>query len=825
MAEKDKEDGALLQTITDSGQPARQRIKTPEGAYELFQALKADSDDRALQWAKIQGMYDRNPPYNPADLANSGRAYQTNVNTGEMESIIDSATTASHQAVFHVHALITCKIRPELVPPGTVQDHCAAIEEEYTDLLDSWSGFFQQADLATKEEAKYGVGGMIWPDEWNWKPRAYKSGNFLFPGQAATNTEDIEFFLVRDEIPARELFETAQKGKVSKEAGWDVPYLRKVLINTYKLGENQDDDTDQTSIWETLQSKIRNNDTETEKKEFVGVKVVHILVREVDPEKGITHFIIPEGMTDKGFIFERQSRFERMDQVLWVLLHDNGTGEIKSVKGRGHRAFMHCDLSNRTFGAIMDGGQFAASLMVQPQTAVDTTNLQIMKVGGMMVIPSELNIVQSSFTPPINHLIPLRDMSSRILSNNMGITQNQSENPLSNSGEKTAAEVQSNDTREATFNQGQSMYRYLAWDRWHREVFRRLTNVDYLTNGFTDIDDLVEVIRDSATLDEVLEAKSGTLDFLPGQEEAIEFFRNCINRGVPAAVLLTPKALKLRTTRAIGLGSESERRRAVNSLMGVRSGMDEFSRRNAEREWAASQLGGYQNVDRFFPLVDRSKVPNSETVIATLENNDMAEGSQIPVGADQFHAVHIPVHMSLVIQMAKAFQENPGQVNVPKAVQLLGLEIPHLMAHLRFLSRDDTRKEQVEQFSNTLKEFVKIFQKMKAASGQIEAEQQQAQQAETDRVSQLESQANKNEVELAARKHEIDRRMELDQLETQNLNATRIAKLEVSIEALIRKTDASIVAEARRTDSEIRTKEALAASEAAIKSRNGGGDE
>jgi hypothetical protein len=233
------------------------------------------------------------------------------------------------------------------------------------------------------------------------------------------------------------------------------------------------------------------------------------------------------------------------------------------------------------------------------------------------------------------------------------------------------------------------------------------------------------------------------------------------------------------------------------------------SRRNTEREWAASQLGGYHNVNKFYPTLDKSQVPSSETVIATLENNDMAEGSQIPVGSDQLHDIHIPVHLSVIVPLAQAFTQDPRAINVVKATQLIEVMIPHLGAHIQILAQDPTREQQVKGYVDTIKQVIQVYQQMAAAVRQAGAQLQQQTEARESELQDLRRRADENEVKLAAEKHRIDKEMELRRLDTESLNETRLAKLRTSIQAEMQKTISSIVNEQLKTQAKIANDQTL----------------
>jgi len=79
-----------------------ERIASESDARNVVQQLQEAEKTRMRKRAKIQGMIDGNPPYNPRTLSDKGRGHQTNFNTREAEGMADSAKTPYYNLVFGV---------------------------------------------------------------------------------------------------------------------------------------------------------------------------------------------------------------------------------------------------------------------------------------------------------------------------------------------------------------------------------------------------------------------------------------------------------------------------------------------------------------------------------------------------------------------------------------------------------------------------------------------------------------------------------------------------------------------------------------------------
>ena len=125
--------------------------------------------------------------------------------------------------------------------------------------------------------------------------------------------------------------------------------------------------------------------------------------------------------------------------------------------------------------------------------------------------------------------------------------------------------------------------------------------------------------------------------------KARAFFERCLARGVPKEFIFDwAKRFRVTAFRSIGLGSLGVKYDITNQLLGASASFDEAGKREAMRDWVAVRVG-YKNADKYVAPVDRDSIASNETSIAMLEFNDVEEGSQVVVGTDQTHKLHIDV--------------------------------------------------------------------------------------------------------------------------------------------------------------------------------------
>lgn len=782
-----------FQNTTETGAPPKRRIATPTAAYNIYRKFRDEyMEGEAKRMAIVQGMIDGNPPYVQKELDEMGLGHCTNVNFMTMRANLDARAAAGHELFAEVPTLIECVPLARALGDPDVWHHCEIVAEEFTDMVTNWDGFLPAMDMIWRDSDAYGLGFGVFRDEWDWRIKAFHRGNLLLDPKASVEIDRNEIVLIRDEMSASEIYELLADEEVIRKRGWKPGAMKDLLVRTFIKGENVgNEDKFQRSTWESLQQMARNNDANFQEKQFERVRVVHFLVREATAPSKISHLIIPENCSQEPvFLYEGYGQYDKMSQAIWWLPYNYGDGYVRSVRGVASFMVQHDDLSNRFLCRVFDAGFMSSSLLLQPTTQLDMSRLQFMQHGPLTILPPDTKAVQSTFQPQIMPLIQLRGVSEQVMKNNTGTYRQHSEGVEGNEVQKTARQVIEETNKEARYEKAAIASRYVNLDHLYREMFRRVCNKTVLTgdHGVT----------------------------YPGSEEARTFFKRCKERGVPSEFILKwSEKFRVSAYRAIGMGSLGVKYDVTNQLMNVRGSFDEAGQRAVLRDFVSARVG-HRNTDKYVAKFNRDRVASNEMSIATLEFNDVKEGSPVVVGSDQLHTVHIGVFvqgMTEVMQMTEA-----GQIQDPVvAYRTMVLAMQHVRAHLQFLAQDPKRKPFVEQVLQFLQVAEQISRQLEQAAKRLMQAQQQQQQAQQQVVADAEQIKRDRETEL--RIFEAQKKFELDFMVKSSLNAMRERKTEESIriarakaeEEIRRKAEkqaAELQLQAQRTQAEIEMKRA-----------------
>lgn len=679
-----------LKGISDSGKAPKSRIQSAEKAYELFGNIKRADETAASYRCVIQGLVDGNPPYASSELRRSGQEWRCNVNWREAESIIDTNTASIWELDFEVPNLISARLDyQDPQRPGI--NHAAIIEEEYTRAIKRWPSYYINRMISIREMLVTGIGPIYWRDKYDWRPRTARRNSLLIDPISKSDITEIELIGFRHSYQAHELYQKIKDDKskqLAKEEGWNTTLLLDAIIKSNKSTANTNDSKYQSTQFEVLQQDLKNNDLVSSSNNCNPIKVIQFLVKEYSGK--VSRYIIYEEEQYADFLYKGIDEYDSMEQAVCLFMWNTGDGYCRSIKGLGHRIFPHIEQSNRFICSTVDGAVMSSSFILNPTEQGSHGQINLMRLGPITVLPRGFQPVQQSFSPNLRGLIDVRTMLYQILNNNTNVFKKQMEDP--NAPERTLGEVQIQAMNTAKLDKNQISIHYLYLDAMHKEIFRRMANPDYPKEA-------------------------------GGYKDAKEFQDNCVKRGVPIEVL---KKCTVSATRAIGYGSATMRELVTNQMMNLVPGMDEIGRRNALRDKVAS-LVGYDAVDRYVPEAARNQIPTTEHSIATLENNDMLEGSQVVVGVDQPHVIHLLVHMPMLVNIAQAFINQPQGIDLMKVVPACGLGLDHCRTHIALMATDPSRKNEVENLTKQIDAMSKIFVQMqKALEAQIKQQQQQA---------------------------------------------------------------------------------------------------
>lgn len=661
--------------ISQDGKPVapEQTIPTASAARTIYERLQHQHLQRAHNYRRIQGMIDGNPPFNQQALAAAGLNDMANVNWKDADSIFRSVGLAYWSLFNEVKNIISIKTT-FTNDEGMNAEWSKILSEEWDKIIRLWPTFNKHMTLHQGEMIKFGLSGILWGDERDWRFKPIDVSRFYFPDQTRNDPEALTLIVIEEKYEAQYLWDVYEGA--SDSGPWSKEALGEVLL---QLANIPDDDRHNYYNTDILQQKIRNGDFYYTDLYNDDIALISLLSREYESGK-VTHQMIHRRVETPDFVYEAVDQYEEMCEAFFYFTYEPGNKTIHGSKGLGHKMFSPVQAITHLDCSVLDQAKRAGTLLIKSGPSRGRDDRQIKFVHGGVIDVGEAEIAQNTMGNNVAQTVEVsRYFRDKVFTNN-NISGNDPGFPDKNirSGNRQA---QMQVLKEAQVQKNQIAHYYLQLDFFFKEIVRKM-----------------------------LKSRQGW----PGYEYVKMWKDACIERGIPEQVFDYQKApkkpdgmpifLDVSATRSSGAGSQMADQLTMQRVMEVMPTMGERGKINALMDYIAA-FRGHEYVDRYFPPEDRQKQPTGDDTIASIENNQLSEGKQVIVSPDNNHLIHAQNHMRLMSEVMKMYQQDPqmmieeGKNVLQWADEIMQVTGPHFVKHLFFLAQDPTVKAQVQELN------------------------------------------------------------------------------------------------------------------------------
>lgn len=677
MANIDVLDDLDLAGLQNNGKPAPARLRDVKSAVGIYEQLRKADESSALNRARYDAMFDGAAPYDMAKLKASGQSLKTNLNFGEAQRLLDIALSAYVDLYSSLEYLLEVKSR-STDPQREAKERIVA--EEATHVLKGWPEFHSAYLRLCTTFIKHGIGITYFDSPNDWRFNVTGLDDILIPRQTKASEECIDIAVARRKYSMDALYAFIKDEKAAKQAGWDVPEVRRVMLENARTNYSNQ----RFSDYEALQAEIKNNDLYTGLQNPT-VEILHFYVKEVDGK--YSHYMAASD-NPKSFIYQKQRKYNYAEEAFIFFSYGVGSnGTYHSVRGLGHRIFAHIQTSNRLRCQHIDGAMLASSVMLQPENNRALEELSFTMFGPYTVMSPNVRIVEKAIPNLGTAVQPaLQDISQQLQLNTDTVSTygaNQS-SPYRNQTQVIADMDVATRLSGATLN-----LFYMSWSRLMRECFRRMIN--------------------STTNDPAIK----------------NFYKRCEERGVEKEFIKKLDFDRTRAVRAIGNGSQANRLVALRELQGISGQFDDVGRRNLTRDIVATRVG-HDLADRYVPSDPEAGARQTvETKVAIMENAELAAGRPIPVLSNELHGEHLQVHLPEAQQVIEAY--NSGQADPQQLLATAQAFYQHLSETAQYAGADPNLQGLFGQTKQVLQYLEEILNNVQKS---LEAEQRKQMEAE-----------------------------------------------------------------------------------------------
>tara|TARA_R100000655_G_scaffold21217_3_gene43556 strand:- start:419 stop:2644 length:2226 start_codon:yes stop_codon:yes gene_type:complete len=719
-----------LGSLNEKGEPVASRLKDVKSAISIFNGLLKADEKSAVNRARVDAMFDGASPYNQGGLNASGQGLKTNLNFGEGQRLLDVSLSAYVDLYSSLEKLV--EVKGTMGDPSETGYFEDVVSEEITHLLRNWPEFHSSYLRLCTTFIKHGVAFSYFdnPDEWRFKIGSF--ADILIPRQTPANENCIDVAVGRRKYLLHELFAFIKNPEAAAKVGWDIEEVKRVILKNASTSSNRQGSSYSAGHdWENIQKQLKNNDI-YEGYQNPSVSVLHFWVREMDGT--VSHYMAAEE-SPKSFLYEKKSRYDKPEQAYILFTYGTGSnGTYHSIRGLGHRIFNHIQTSNRLRCQMIDGAMLGSAVMIQPESQRAMDELGFTYYGAYAVLSPNVNIIEKAVPNLSTAVQPaLNDISTQLALNTDTVSSygSQQSSPYRNQMQV----ISDMDVQTRLSGASLNLF-YASWNRLLREIVRRV-----VTSNRRDRD----------------------LD---------DFYARCFKRGVPVEFVKSLDLERTKAVRSIGNGSYANRLVALRELQGISGSFDEVGRRNLTRDIVATRVG-HDLADRYAPnmVEPRESVDNK---IAILENQQLTEGTPIPVITTEMHGAHLQAHAPVLMQLIE--QLNAGAAEPVQSLPALQAFYQHISETVQQIAGDPASEGLIAEAKQILQYAEEMINNTSKQVQKIQREAQASEGAENQGVSAMEGKIQEHQLKLQMAKEKADLDIQLKKAKFDQEQAMRDAE-------------------------------------------------
>jgi hypothetical protein len=639
-----------------------------------------DDRENSRKRAKVDGMFDGQPPYDQAKLRAAGQGGRCNLNFGEGQRHLDAALAGYVDLATSTEFLVDThsnKGASEETEIGEREAN-AIRNEELTTMIRDWPEWNSRYLSLVTEYLKHGVGPTYFDNHHDWRPQVSSLRDFKVPRNTRASEEAIDICFARRDYSVAELYKFISNEDAARTQGWDIEATRKAIMSACRSSKE-----DKGNDWEHWQRLVKNGDTH-EAMETKSVRLVHTWVKELNGK--VSHYIWEEKhskLADKqggkqskfagqneSFLYSKEFIHERSEQAFTIFTHGVGNnGTYHSVRGYGHRIFPLVQYLNRLQCQAADAAAISGGILVQPNSMEDLRDMAIQFYGPWNVLRPNVEVVDRKVNADLtkNMLPVVSDIRNQLAdtSDFYSTTQATKGSPYRNTLQ-VRAELESA-TRLSASNL--ALF-YASYDRLLREVVRRIVEG-------------------------------------PSTDPAIKvFFERCRERGLTDEQIKNVDHTRTKAARAIGAGNPAARIAVLDQLNQERPFMDEVGNRNLTFDRVAARIG-HESAARYVQKDEQPRGTTAQTD-AVLENALMKLGESVPVLPAQLHGSHLELHLPIAQQYIDAVVS--GQLDPRESLNVLQAIGVHVQGHAQPLASDPNQQNLVSAALDVANKLTQIIE-------------------------------------------------------------------------------------------------------------------
>lgn len=685
-------DNFSLLTLDENGNPPKTRISSANHAWSISENLARNNAGRENKRIRVYKAYKRFPPTGYSKIAEKKLAWQSDVNWGSLEAIVNNQKSSYYDIITERQACATIKTKY-----GNERErlmHSENITQAFDQAIREWPGYLYNKEQDIESMLLYGKGIGMWDSPVGWMPRHIFLSDLLFPDDIKVDFSNLEEFVVRRRPTPYELYKIIENKEVAEALGWNVDAVIDAIRFHRAFSEHNKSRED---FYRTISESGFNWALSVNQKidlyeiywrEFDGTISKGVVLQDYNPI--VTHIngslrgsekLSEATIRDQhGFLQLQIGKFNDWNEIMYMLTDSVGSGLFHDIKSQAEAAYVACRQYDFTMNSLVDAVRLNSMLMVEGQTPDATKMLKQMEWLPISVMPDGAKFVQNRFSLPVQESMSFMQFYMGDLYRNLG--QYRIGQPTAGGKQRTKGEAEL-DAAESAKLSGTQIRRFNECETlYFRELYRRFVSSNRNDDGYEYVKKFYEILEQLGTPREAASWKNIT-----------SVRSNLINgAGSPSFKLITAeKLVQLTSITPANEGQENAVKDAIAALAG-RDNVIRYRDTKPERIDDNARIIGFENAGMTDVFVNPANFP----VLPTDPHIEHAEG----------HFADLMLQLQTNLQMIQAGQ--PDVDELAKAVRSVQFKGAHIMAHVEFIAKDEGKADFLKVFMQGMGEAGKM---------------------------------------------------------------------------------------------------------------------
>jgi hypothetical protein len=382
----------IKEETADSSHPQldleERSIRNTDQAWNLCKSTESANRYRSQRAAIMELEYSGQPPFSADDKREKGQSWESNVNTGVLQGIVDRKTLRFIRNITSQVYLTRSSL------PTTYSDwkkKSDLFDIHTTRMVQSWENYASFLNQVFKEDVLHGYTFAVFLDPFTWKPVSFKQDVAYVPDEADQHSSRLQFFVVKQDYLLHEFLELFRDEEAAKDMGFNVDNCVQAAANSCVKNPREDMMvTEFRKFADFVSDGILGLTYATS-----GPRVVKTYLlwnREYD---GKISFWIIERETGKLIRFASKI-YDSFPDAVTLFSFQPGNGHLHSSKGLGRMLIGTVKMLEKIRNRMADNVMIA-NLKILKTPAKDRNKLQPIVQSPFIVIDSSINLETQSF--------------------------------------------------------------------------------------------------------------------------------------------------------------------------------------------------------------------------------------------------------------------------------------------------------------------------------------------------------------------------------------------------------------------------------------------